>query len=154
MPHPGHDPHIEDDIGAVGQLDADFTERGADRPHRERDNIHCPPLHAILENVTRAPIAFVRQQPVIGRAGVAFIPGADIGQMLGAGDVIEGGAVVNAAGQFFLVELDQLAGLERFFFQPVFFRLRSVAPDDAVRFAQLGALAHPFSQFFVFGHDC
>ena len=32
-PHPGHDHHVQHDVGAVGNLDTDLGDRGAQRSH-------------------------------------------------------------------------------------------------------------------------
>ena len=66
----GHDPHVQHDVDAVGQLDADLAEGRADRAHREGDHVHRAALHRAGEDLLRPAIAFVRRHPVVRRAGV------------------------------------------------------------------------------------
>ena len=66
----GHDPHVQDDVDAVGQLDADLAEGRADGPHGEGDDVHLPPPHRALEDLAGAAIAFLGRHPVVGRPGI------------------------------------------------------------------------------------
>ena len=87
--HAGHDPHVRDDVGAVGDLDADLAERRADRAHQVRDDVHRAALHRARGRA--APILCLR----LGRApsscwsgpASSLRVGADEGEVLGAGDV-------------------------------------------------------------------
>lgn len=38
--HVCHDAHVDDDVGAIGALDADFGEWGIERAHAEGDDVH------------------------------------------------------------------------------------------------------------------
>ena len=62
------------------------------------------------------------------------------------------GAVIDATGQFFLVQLDQFSGFEGLFFQARFFLLGAVANDDVVRPAEIRAFLDPPVKLPVFGH--
>ena len=44
--HAGHDAHVGDDVGRIGDLDADVGDVGSHRTHAERDHVHRAPLHA------------------------------------------------------------------------------------------------------------
>ena len=100
----GHDPHVQHDVDAVGQFDADLAEGRADRPHREGDDVHRPPVHRAREDLAGPAIALLGRHPVVRRPGVFAQRGADVGQVLGAGDVVHGRAVIEAAGQLLLVQ--------------------------------------------------
>ena len=43
--HPRHEPHVDDDVRAVRDLDPDMGDGTADRPHRERHHVHRAPAH-------------------------------------------------------------------------------------------------------------
>ena len=56
LAHAGHDPHVDDDVGRVGELHADLRDRRAERPHAEGDHVHRAAAHAAVEEpVERAP---------------------------------------------------------------------------------------------------
>ena len=42
LAHAGHDPHVDDDVGGVGDLHADLRDGRADRAHAERHDVHRP----------------------------------------------------------------------------------------------------------------
>ena len=67
--HVGHDAHVDDHVGAVGDLDADLGERGIERAHAERDHIHRAALHAAVEFSIQLGAHFGGIGPVVGRAG-------------------------------------------------------------------------------------
>ena len=52
LAHARHDPHVDDDVGRVGDLDADLRDRRAERAHAERHDVHRAAAHAAVE---RAP---------------------------------------------------------------------------------------------------
>ena len=141
--HARHDPHVDDDVGTVGQLDADMRDRAAQRAHGERHDVKRPPAHAVREeSVQRAP--HVRGcHPVIGRAGVVPRFAADERAVLDPRDVgrIRAGEV--AAGAPDRIEPGQRAGGDHLGAQAIVFGLAAVAPKDAVRARQRGDLAHP-----------
>ena len=56
------------------------------------------------EDLARPAVALLGRHPVVRRAGVFAQRGADVGQVLGPGDVVDGRAVVEAAGQLLLVQ--------------------------------------------------
>ena len=47
--HPGHEPHVEHHVGAVGDLDAASGERRIERPHAIGDHVHRASLHPARE---------------------------------------------------------------------------------------------------------
>ena len=90
--HAGHDPHVDDDVGRVGDLDAECGDRRAERAHRERDDVHGPAAHGAAEEVGQGRLHLVGVAPVVGRAGVVRVARADEGAVLDAGDVAGVGA--------------------------------------------------------------
>ena len=88
LAHAGHDPHVGDDVRAVGDLDADLGERRAERAHHVRDDVHRAAAHRAVEQRARPfACASAGLHPVVGRPGVVLRRRADEGEVLGAGDV-------------------------------------------------------------------
>ena len=110
LAHAGHDGHVQHNIDGVGQLHASLGEMGADRAHGVGDDIHRAALVAALCDVIQHLVRLLGIHPVVGRAGVLLLLGADEGSVLHTGNVVDGGAVQVAARQLLLVELNHLAG--------------------------------------------
>ena len=85
--HPGHDPHRDGDVGRVGQLHADVGDRRAERAHREGHDVHRAADHAALEEAVQGLAHLGRVAPVVGRAGVGLVLGADEGAVFDPGHV-------------------------------------------------------------------
>ena len=141
--HARHDAHVGDDIGAVGDFDADLGERRAQRPHRERNHVHGAPAHATGEQPQqRRPHARGRF-PVVGRAGVFLPLRADKGAVFDAGDVGRIGAREKGVGALVRGEPDQRAGRDHRGAQPVEFLFGAVGPMHALGLGQVRHLRHP-----------
>jgi hypothetical protein len=141
---------LVDDVGGIGDFKADVGDRRAERTHREGDHIHRAALHAALEHAIQRLAHDGRLFPVIGRAGVFFFGGADVGAVFNTrhvGRVGEGQIRVRA---LFLVEFDQRAGFYHFGTQAVILFLRAIGPMDSVRLSQFCDFGNPFFQGFVF----
>ena len=147
-----HDPHVQHHVDAVGQLDADLAEGRADGSHREGDDVHRPAAHGAVENFASPPVTLGRRHPIIGRPGVLPQRGADVRQVLGPGDVVCGRAVIETAGELFLIQHDHLAGGRRFPRQTILLLLRAVNPNDLLRLAKPCRLLDPFLKFAVLIH--
>ena len=88
LAHAGHDPHRDRDVGRVGELDADVALVGAQRAHAERDDVHRAALHRPAEQVGSSSSRIsAGVAPVVRRAGVVLVLGADERAVLDAGDV-------------------------------------------------------------------
>ena len=144
-----HDRHAADNVDRVGDLNAVLGKRRADRTHRIGNNIHCPAAHAPGIDIVQLRLHLVRRHPVVRGAGVLFLFAADERAALDAGDVVERAAVVYAARQLFLVELDELAGDIRLAAQLLELRFRAVDPEDLVRLHQRAALLDPVGDIMV-----
>lgn len=88
LAHAGHDAHRNGDIAAVGDFDAEGAELRAERPHRERHDVHRAPGHAAVEQAVQAGAHLDRIGPVVGRTGVNLVGRADEGPALDAGHVL------------------------------------------------------------------
>ena len=85
--HARHDAHIDNDISRIGDLDTDLGNRRADRPHRERNHVHGATLHAAFEQAVQGSAHFFRVFPIVGRAGIFLLFGADESAVFDACDV-------------------------------------------------------------------
>ena len=70
LAHPGHDPHRAGHVRRVGQLHTDVGDRGPERTHAERNDVHRPAPHRALEQPRERNPHFLRVTPVVGWPGV------------------------------------------------------------------------------------
>ena len=87
LAHTGHDVHVADHIGTVGNLDADFGNRRINRAHGKRNDVHRAPLHASLVEALHGFLQFSRFNPVVRGTGIHLIGSADIGAVLHTRDI-------------------------------------------------------------------
>jgi hypothetical protein len=142
-PHARHDPHVQDDVDAVGQLDAHLRLRRADRPHDVGDDVHRPPLHRPVVELAELPVRLVRRHPVVVRPGLFLRLRADEGEVLHARDVGRVGAVEVAAGELLLVERDEDVRRDGESRQPL---LSSSLPSHQTTRSGLQSFAHSSTQ--------
>src|SRR6476660_830808 len=64
LSHAGHDPHIDDDIGTIGELHADLGNGRADRPHAEWNDVHRTAGHTAVEQPAQGCAHFSWWRPV------------------------------------------------------------------------------------------
>jgi hypothetical protein len=103
--HAGHDLHVDHDVGAVGDLDTDLGDRGADRAHREGDDVHRATLHAALEQAAENLTHLGRVFPVVGRTCVFLLLGTNVSAVFDPGHV--GRVGEGEEGVLALLELDE-----------------------------------------------
>ena len=87
LAHAGHGAHVDHDVGAVRDLDADVRDRRTERAHRERHDVHRAALHAAGEQAVQRLAHLGRFFPVVGWAGVILVLRADVGAVFDARDV-------------------------------------------------------------------
>ncbi len=150
--HAGHDAHVEHNIDAVGQLDADLGKGRANRAHGERHDVHGAALHGSGEVATRLAIRLTWTHPVVAWSGVALEAGADVREVFGACDIVGRRPVKIATRQLLLVELHELTGLEGLGGETLSFLVAAVAPVNGVRLAHGGHRVHPFLNVPVLDH--
>ncbi len=138
-----HDPHVQDHVAAVGDLDADFREPRSRRAHQKRHHEHRAALHRAVEQRRQLRARLVRRHPVVRRPRVVLVRRADEREVLGARDVVRRAAMQVAAWMGLLVQRDQLAGGEAVGDQPIAFAVRSIAVDDAIRLREGADLFDP-----------
>ena len=99
--HARHDPHVEHDIGAVGDLNAATRDTANRSVPCNRARRRACARHAAGEQGIHLRVRVIGRHPLVVGAGIVAIPGADEGQVLDAGDVVGVGAVQIAAGKVF-----------------------------------------------------
>ena len=154
LAHAGHDVHVEHDVDRVGQLNAHLGEGGADRAHAVGEDIHGAALHRTVEEGAQLGVHDLRVLPVVGRAGVLLPAGADKGPALDARDVVDGGAMEQAARELLGVESFHLAGRESLVAQLFELGLAAVDPNNLVGFYKRLHLLNPVEDILVVCHDC
>ena len=147
----GHDAHVDDGVGGVGELHADLRHGRADGAHGVGQNVHGAAAHAAAEELLELLAHDEGVFPVVGGAGVVFGEGADEGAVFDAGDVVGGGAGVEAAGPELLVEAGEGAGGDELVAEVVVFGLGAVDPVDGVGLAEVGHLFDPADEVLVGG---
>ena len=151
LAHPGHDPHGDRDVGRVGQLDADFGDSEPSGPIEKGTTYIVRPTIAALEEAVQLLPHLGRVAPVVGRAGVVLVLGADEGAVFDPGDVGgvgEGEVGVRPLG---VGEALEGAGVDQGLGQGVVLLGGAVAPVDGVGLGQGGDLTDPGEQLWVGG---
>jgi len=87
LAHAGHDAHVEYGVGGIGDFNAELRDRSADRAHRERHDVHCAAAHRSVEERHELGLHLVGGDPVVRRARVLLLFGADEGAVLDARDI-------------------------------------------------------------------
>jgi hypothetical protein len=144
--HARHDAHVEHDVDAVGELDADLAEGGVERPHAVRHDVHRAALHRAVEELAELCVRLAGRHPVVGRAGLLFCWRADERQVLDARDVVGIAAAEEAAGATLRIERVQHALRDGLLGEAPALVLAPVAPHDRVGLGQGGHLVDPGEQ--------
>ncbi|CAB4936438.1 unannotated protein [freshwater metagenome] len=151
LAHAGHDAHVHDDVGRVGDLDAELRDARADRAHRERDDVHGAAAHRTVEQALESAPHLAGLRPVVRRAGIDLLLRADEGAVLDAGDVARAGAGQEGVRTDLGVELDEGASGDHLLRQARPLILGPIAPHDAIGLGQFGHLLDPFEQLLIAG---
>ena len=138
-----HDVHAEQDVGAVGDLDADAGDGASQGAHRERNDVHRPPAHGAGEQPVQGLLHLGGVGPVVGGAGLLGVVRADEGARFDAGHVGFGGAGEVGPGPLLRVEGDERAGVDHCLGHARLLLLRAVDPLDGVGLGQCCHLVDP-----------
>jgi hypothetical protein len=156
--HARHDPHIRDDVGAVRNLHADMRDWRSDRSHAEGNHVHRAAPHRSAEEARERLAHLLGRLPVVGRAGVGFVLGADECAVFYPRHI--GGIRANqvAIRSLRVVQPNRGPGREHELEHPVVLGLGSVAPLDPVGLGQLRDLVDPGEKASIsgrgrFGHS-
>ncbi len=142
----GHDVHVGDDVGGIGDFDADLGDGRADRAHAVRDDVHGAAGHGAGVELVQDLPHLVGRLPVVGRAGILLVLGADEGAVLDAGDVGGIGAHENAVGALLGIHGDGGAGLDHQAAHLLVFVGGTVADVDLVGLAEFCDFLDPSGQ--------
>lgn len=119
LSHPGHELHVEDNVGGIGDLNPDFRGGGTEGAHAVRDHIHRAPFHAAFEELAQVLVHGDRVFPVVGGACLFFTVGANEGGLFDARHIVWIGVAPIATrafewGEFFLGDHLACDGVELF----------------------------------------
>ena len=149
--HARHDPHVEDDVDAVGDLDADLRVIGdPSGPHDVRDDVHRAALHRARR---RACPAWRRRRPAPSSCWsgpASSLVGVQMKvQVLDARDVVGVGAVQVAAGELLRVERDEHPGGHGLLGEVLVLVFRAVDPHHVVGLGHGRDLVDPLQEGLV-----
>ncbi len=85
--HAGHDAHIDHNIRAVGDFNADLGDGRTQRTHAERNNVHSATAHATVEQAVQRGAHFRWRCPVVGRASIFLVDRANKSAVFNPADV-------------------------------------------------------------------
>ena len=152
LTHASHDAHIDNNVGAICNLDADFSNRRADWTHRKGNNVECAAFHASVIKSGHGLLEFFRINPIVGRAGRLLGLRCDVGSIFNAGNI---GCVTSeevTPGALFFVEFDTGTAGNHHVEERLVLFLRAVTPVNLVGLCKFCNFVNPGLQFFVFNH--
>ena len=144
----GHQHHVDDNVGAVGDLDATTRIGRIDRAHAIRHHIERATLHATFEERLHLRFRFAGRHPVVVRTGIILVLGADEGEMLDAGNVRRMRAREETVGVVLFVELHEFAARLQLAHELLVFGIRTIAPVDAFGLGELANRSNPVGDGF------
>ena len=95
-------------------------------------------------------VFFFRLFPVVVRAGFLRVVGAHVSTIFHARDIGRVGEGEEGVGTFERIQLDHAPAFHHLGAQAIRLLLRTVAPDDLVRFREGGNFRHPGNQLGMF----
>ncbi len=142
-PHSRHQLHADDDVRAVGELYPDVRDVTAERPHRERHDVHGAPAHASIEQPVQRRSHLCRRHPVVGRTRIVLLLAADERPILDARDVRRVGPRKETVRPQRRIELRQRSRGDHLVAEARVFGVTAVAPHHALGLRQNGDVADP-----------
>ena len=146
-----HDAHGDNDVRGVRDFNTVLSDRGTERTHRERDDVHRAAFHTAVVKSAHFFLHDNRIFPVVRRTGVFLVLRADQRALFNASNVARVGTIEVAARTLFFVELNRHTAGDHFSEELVGFFLASVAPLNLSRFAERHEFIHPVDEFLVGG---
>ena len=146
--HAGHDAHVHDDVGGVGDLNTELRDGATQGAHGEGDHVHGTALHATRELLTQGRLHFLGVGPMVGRASVLFLLTADEGTGLNTRNVGRLGAGEEGVGALLFVQLREHAAGDHLRGQAIPLFLGAVGELDGVRGGQRCNLSNPLDDIF------
>jgi len=86
-PDAGHDAHVDDRVGRIGELNPNSRHGRFDRSHAERKHIHRTAPHTAAEEVFQRAAHLKGVDPIVRGAGTIFGEGTDKRTIFHAGDI-------------------------------------------------------------------
>src|SRR6202043_2431990 len=126
----GHDTHAGDNVGAVGDFNADFTVGRIHRAKNVGHDVQGSALHSAVEERAVFVLGFGGSHPIISRASVFFFVGTDIRNAFSASDIVGIAAMEVRVRVRFLIQLDISAVGKHFRGEPLYFGRGAVDPHD------------------------
>ena len=145
----GHGVHVNNNVGGVGQLDADFGNSRTERSHRVRDNIHDASVHTSFVQPHHGFLQFFRIDPVVCGTGIFLFFGSNIGSGFDTGNVGNVGTEQQTVRSFGCAQSGGQTAFDHFIGQTAVFGSCAVTPVNAFRFANGCPFVNPGEQFFV-----
>ena len=146
--HAGHDAHVDNDVGRVGDLNTELGDGATKGTHGEGNHVHGATLHGTRELLVQGGLHFLGVGPVVGRARILFLLTADEGTGLNTRNVGRLGASKEGVGALLLVELGEHATLDHLRGQAIPLFLGAVAELDGVRGGQRSDFSNPLDDIF------
>ncbi len=143
LAHAGHDTHRQGHIAAVGDFNTQSRNVRTQRSHAERHHIHGAALHRACKQTFHPVSHLDRIGPVVGRAGIGLIFGANKGPALDARHILGIGGGIIASRTLGLVQCLQRALGNQIGDDLLLFFFGTVAPVNTVRLGQSCDLRHP-----------
>jgi len=146
--HAGHDAHVDNDVGGVGDLNTELGDGATKGTHGEGNHVHGATLHGTRELLVQGGLHFLGVGPVVGRARILFLLTADEGTGLNTRNVGRLGASEEGVGALLLVELGEHATLDHLRGQAIPLFLGTVAELNGVRGGQRSDFSNPLDDIF------
>jgi hypothetical protein len=148
-PHAGHDPHVDDDVGRIGEFNADVRQRRAQGTHAEGGHIHGPSPHGAGEDPLHGDAHLARVHPIVGGAGVLPPLAADEGPILDPGDITGIGKGEVAVGALGGIKSLQGSCRHHLVQQGLVLGGRAVAPVNSIGLCEGSDFRDPFPQSLI-----
>ena len=147
----GHHGHVDNNVGGVGDFNADLGDGRTDGAHGEGDDVHGTALHAAVIETEHGLFEFFGVDPVVGGTGGFLSFGSDEGTGFNAGNVGRIGAEQQAVRTLFGVEADCETAFDHLVAETIIFFFGTVTPVDRIRLADSGPLVDPCDQLLIIG---
>ena len=103
LTHACHDPHIQNDIFRIGNLEADLGQRRIRRPHDIGNDKHRASAHRAFQQTAKFRVRFAGLRPIVGWTCFFFRRRADERELLYPRHVVWIGAMQIRVRNFLLV---------------------------------------------------
>src|SRR5581483_519354 len=141
--HARHDGHVENNVGAVGDLHSAAGQRGVNGPHAIRHNVQRAVLHAAAEQSAHLGTRLDRVHPVVVRTCVFLLRRTDVGKVLDSCDIVWIRTGEVAAWKRLRIEWTKIPVAYHAGSELPNLGVRTIAPVDSSRLCKLTYGVHP-----------